>query len=285
MTIINELAPAKINLTLDVLGKRADGYHEIVSLVAFARGAADDVILDTSKPIGSTVGGPFKNTISGQNLIDVALARLAAAAPDLQLGAIHLEKKLPIAAGIGGGSADAAAVLRAVRRANGEAHVDWLGIAQSLGADVPVCFVNSAAWMTGIGDKVQPHTAMPPVRAVLVNPLVPMPADKTAQVFRALQAPAVRTGGVQPTFEPFASETALISFIAARGNVLEGAACFVAPVILEVKRALLATDGCQYAAVSGGGPTCFGIFKNADAAASALQRNHPDWWVRAVMLA
>ena len=159
ITVFTEFASAKVNLTLEVLGRRIDGplsgYHDIASLVAFARDAADEVILDTSKPVASSVSGPFGATISGRNLIDVTLAKLAHAAPDLQLGAIHLIKNLPVAAGIGGGSADAAAVLRAVRRANPDHanSVDWLALARSLGADVPVCFENSAAWMTGLKDR------------------------------------------------------------------------------------------------------------------------------------
>ena len=291
MTTFHETAPAKVNLTLDVLGRRTDGpfagYHDIASLVAFARDAADEVTLETSKAVGSEVSGPFGATISGRNLIDVTLAKLAHAAPGLNLGHVHLIKNLPVAAGIGGGSADAAAVLRAVRRANPDhaRSVDWHALGRSLGADVRVCFENSAAWMTGIGDQVQPLQNVPRLTAVLVNPLQPMPADKTAQVFRTLNAPALRVQSRPPPPPgPFTSATALVDFMAHHGNALDAAACSVAPVIAEVKRALLRTDGIQYAAVSGGGPTCFGIFADCTKAAASLARQHPKWWVRAATL-
>jgi 4-diphosphocytidyl-2-C-methyl-D-erythritol kinase len=146
MPFYTEGASAKINLTLEVRGRRKDGYHEIESLVAFAD-IGDSVILDTSGKTGVKMSGPFAQHIAGENLADVALQRLAAAEPRLALGTVMLEKRLPVASGIGGGSADAAAVLRAVRRANPgfETAVDWQGIALTLGADVPVCLGNRAA--------------------------------------------------------------------------------------------------------------------------------------------
>jgi 4-diphosphocytidyl-2-C-methyl-D-erythritol kinase len=287
MTLFTELAPAKINLTLEVLGKRPDGYHELASLVAFARDAADVVTLDITKTVGSDVSGPFGKTIAGQNLIDLTLAKLKAAAPQLKLGHVHLVKNLPVAAGIGGGSADAAAVLRAVRRANPdhEAHIVWRTIASSLGADVPVCLENRASWMSGIGDRVEPVAGMPPLRAVLVNPLRPMPLDKTVQVFSALHAPPLRDLYSPPAPPgPFSSASALLEYMASTGNALEAAACSVAPVIADVKRALLATPGCLYTAASGGGPTCFGIFADNEKAAADIARQHSNWWVRAVTL-
>lgn len=287
MTVFSEQAPAKVNLTLEVLGRRTDGYHEIASLVAFARDAADTVTLDTSKLVSSEISGPFAKTIIGLNLIDVTLAKLAAAAPGLQLGHVHLAKNLPVAAGIGGGSADAAAVLRAVRRANPHhaATVDWRALARSIGADVPVCFENSAAWMTGVGDQVRPLANLPCLTAVLVNPRAPMPADKTARVFRALNAlPPQASFAPPPPPGPFHSAPALLEHMAATGNALEAAACCVAPIITDVKRALSQTPGCHYAAVSGGGPTCFGIFSGSQAAAAAIARAHPTWWVKAVVL-
>jgi 4-diphosphocytidyl-2-C-methyl-D-erythritol kinase len=183
MTIVREFAPAKVNLTLEVLGRRADGYHELNSLVAFAS-VGDHVTLDTSKPVGTSVTGPFGMTIAGANLIDVTLAKLAAAEPRLQLGHVTLEKQLPIAAGIGGGSADAAAVLRAVRRVNPALvdAVDWNAIAVSLGADVPVCLASRLSWMRGLGERVLPLEAAEAINlpALIVNPLAPVPADKTA---------------------------------------------------------------------------------------------------------
>ncbi len=150
MTKFKEFAPAKINLTLRVLGRRPDGYHELESLVAFAD-VGDWVTLDVSKPVGVTTSGPFAGSIAGANLVEVALRRLVIEAPQLRLGSVHLEKNLPVAAGIGGGSADAAAVIRAVKRANAEQveTLDWNAFALRLGADVPVCLISRAAWMTG----------------------------------------------------------------------------------------------------------------------------------------
>ena len=286
MTIFTEFAPAKVNLTLEVLGKRADGYHEIRSLVAFARDCSDHVSLDLSRPAGSDVTGRFGATISGKNLIDVTLSKLAAADPGLKLGHVVLTKNLPIAAGIGGGSADAAALLRLVRNANPERRgsVNGKVIAASLGADVPVCFENRASWMTGVGDQVQPVPALPPLSAVLVNPLVPMPADKTANVFQALNAGPQSTVNAKALPQLFSNPAELIDFMSSRGNALDAAACSVAPVIADVKRALLAAPGCNYAAVSGAGPTCFGIHDDNIAAAAAIARDHPHWWVSAVTL-
>ena len=287
MTAFTELAPAKINLTLEVLGKRADGYHEIASFVVFAEDAADEITLDTAKPSGSSISGRFAATIVGRNLIDVTLSKLAAAAPNLQSGHVHLIKNLPIAAGIGGGSADAAAVLRAVRRANPDLArlVDWRAFAQTLGADVPVCFESSASWMTGIGDQISLVDDVPRLAAVVVNPLQSMPPDKTAQVFRSLNAPPLRhLYSPPPPPGPFESAPVLLEYMMSTGNSLEAAACQIAPAITDVKAALIKTAGCQYAAVSGGGPTCFGIFADNQKAASDLRKTHSNWWIRAVTL-
>ncbi len=285
MTIFAEFASAKVNLTLEVLGKRPDGYHEIASLVAFARDCGDHVSIDLSRPAGSEVNGAFGATISGKNLIDVTLAKLAAADPALKLGHIVLTKNLPIAAGIGGGSADAAALLRLVRSANPEMKdsIDWRSIAASLGADVPVCLEDTASWITGIGEQVRPVPALPPLAAVLINALQPIPADKTGHVFRALNAGPL--GSAAPSLPPpFRSRNELLAFMQSRGNALEAAACSVAPAVADVKRALLAVPGCQYAAVSGAGPTCFGIYDNNAAAAEEIARDYPNWWVQAVTL-
>lgn len=288
MTIITEFAPAKINLTLEVLGRRADGYHELNSLVAFARDAADVVELDTSKPAGCDVTGPFGATIAGQNLIDVTLAKLAAADPNLQLGHVTLTKNLPVAAGIGGGSADAAAVLRAVRRANPDRAngIDWHAIALSLGADVPVCLANGAAWMSGIGDRVTPLDELPSFAAVLVNPLQAMPVDKTARVFRALNAGPLKPSTAAPVPRAFAAASDVLAY-ALRGNGLAAAASSVAPVIADVMRAISQSADVRHAAVSGAGPTCFGLFDTLEQATLAAQRlaaEHPTWWVRPTRL-
>ena len=280
--MITEVARAKVNLTLEVLGRRPDGYHELASLVAFAN-LGDHLTLDVLRPVSVSVDGPFSPTLAGENLIEVAIRRLTDAEPRLKLGHVHLDKQLPVAAGIGGGSADAAAIIRAVRRANPDLvdAVDWLKIAVGLGADVPVCVASQTAWMTGIGDVVMPLRGWPVLHAVLVNPLVPAPSDKTAQVFRRLGAAPVIE---QPQPKPPESGEAAIDFLASRGNALERAAMAVMPIAAAIKTALLGIPGCRYAAISGGGPTCFGIFDEPEVAASVLSRIEPTWWVRAVAL-
>lgn len=291
MPVFREFAPAKINLTLDVLGKRPDGYHELKSLVAFAD-VGDVVTLDTSRPVAVTASGPFATSIAGCNLVDTTLQLIAEAAPGLQLGAVHLEKDLPIAAGIGGGSADAAAVIRAVQRANPEraGDIDWKHIALRIGADVPVCLVSHLAWMSGTGETVAPLKFAERVGldAIIVNPLVPVPADKTAQVFRALGA-----GPLPAEFAPFEASAApmsnaeFVSQVRYGRNALETAALTIVPVIADVLSALRVTPECWLARMSGGGPTCFALFRDqaaAEFAAARILREHPGWWVRATTL-
>jgi 4-diphosphocytidyl-2-C-methyl-D-erythritol kinase len=280
--MIAELARAKVNLTLEILGRRRDGYHELASLVAFAD-IGDRLTLEPGAPLAVAVTGPFGPTIAGENLIAVTLRRLTETEPRLKLGAVTLDKQLPVAAGIGGGSADAAAVLRAVKRANPEfaTSVDWGKVARSIGADVAVCFADCTSWMTGIGDVVTPLRGWPTLGAILVNPLLSAPADKTAQVFRRLAAPPLVPGDRR---EPPPSGVRAIDYLAEKGNDLEPAAIAVMPITAALKSALLGLPGCRYAAVSGGGPTCFGIFDDPMSAAASLAIEEPSWWVRATML-
>ncbi len=283
MPVITERARAKVNLTLKVLGKRPDGYHEIESIVAFAD-AADVVTFDRSLPIGVSLGGPFGPSIAGENLVLVTLDLLSEAEPALQLGHVHLEKLLPVAAGVGGGSADAAAVLRAVRTANPDQseRVDWLGLAARLGADVPVCFLNSAAMMRGIGERLEPIAGLPPLSVVLVNPQAPVPADKTARVFRTLGAKLVEPSLSKQHHNPFDSRASLLALMTAAGNDLVRPALEVVPEIGIVMNALSRCNCVEYVAISGGGPTCFAVFPDnagANAAAAQLLANHPNWWI------
>ena len=290
MPAITEIARAKVNLTLKVLGRRPDGYHHIESLIAFATDLGDVVRLVPGEATSVCVSGPFAAAIAGDNLIETALARLAGAAPRLMLGEVMLEKCLPVAAGIGGGSADAAALLRAVRFANGPlaAGVDWAGIAASLGADVPVCLVNKPAFVTGVGEVVAAIPDLPRLQAVLVNPLTPVPLGKTARVFGRLRvspSPAASEPAKAPG--PFMDAAALIAYMAAHGNDLMSAAMQVEPVIAEVSDAIAAAPDCRFAGLSGAGPTCYGIFDTAHAAAETqarLRADHPRWWVAATGL-
>lgn len=292
MTMIEEAAPAKINLTLEVLGRRPDGYHELRSLVAFARDAADLVTLDVSRSPSCEVTGPFGGSIAGQNLIAVTLAKLSAADAGLKLGHVTLTKNLPVAAGIGGGSADAAAVLRAVARANPERvdRIDWNAIALAIGSDVPVCFQGRLSWMMGVGETVAPVAIglVSHLHVVVANPRVAVPDDKTAQVYRALRAQPLA-----PTFArqmPLGAASAddLFALVASGHNALEQAAIEIVPEIATVLSELAALPGVRISRMSGGGPTCFAIFDRANAATAAaatLCAKRPSWWVTASALA
>jgi 4-diphosphocytidyl-2-C-methyl-D-erythritol kinase len=281
---VRELARAKINLTLAVLGRRPDGYHAIESLVTFAD-VHDTVMLDPAADAGVSVTGPFARSIAGENLLVRALARLRDSDARLGLGSVHLDKQLPVAAGLGGGSADAAALLRAVRRANTEraAGVPWLEIAAQLGADVPVCLDSRPALMWGAGDKIAPVKHLAQAHAVLVNPGLPLP---TADVFRALEAglaPAAR----QPPTPELPRLQNLIDYMRMRGNDLERPATRLLAVIREVREALEAQPECLLAAMTGSGPTCFGLFageEQANRAAAQIAAAQPGWWVQPALL-
>lgn len=287
MTRLTEIARAKVNLTLGVRGRRPDGFHDLASLVAFAD-VGDVLSLDANGREGVTVLGPFAPTLSGENLVALALARARERAPELTTGHVTLDKRLPIAAGIGGGSADAGAVLRLLRRLNPASEANWRAIAGRLGADVPVCFENRAAFMTGTGDSLVHCNELPPLHTVLVNPLVPVPDDKTAQVFRRLSAPMLPAG--RPDAKPpgpFATAAQLIGYMARHGNDLEPPARALVPAIADVLAALDQSAGCRMSRLSGGGPTCFGLYDTAhgaEAAALSISRAHPSWWVAATVL-
>lgn len=274
-------APAKVNLTLAVLGRRADGYHELDSLVAFA-GCHDTVTLDPARPVGLTVSGPI---VAGplaplpgagdDNLVLRAFAALNQRRSGLRAGHFHLVKRLPVAAGIGGGSADAAAALRLLARLNGIApdDPDLLAAAAATGADVPVCLQPRARRMRGIGHDLGPFVRLRHW-AVLVNPRLPV---ATADVFRAL--------GLSPG-ERAASPGDALS-LERGGNDLEAPALRVEPAIAHVLAALQATPGCRLARMSGSGATCFGLYGDCHAAAraaKALRAEHPGWWVRPTVL-
>lgn len=285
-----EFAAPKVNLTLRVLGKRPDGYHELESLVAFARDVGDVVTFVPGALRTVDVRGPFAGGIAGPNLIAVTLDLVARAAPGLTLGAITLDKNLPIAAGIGGGSADAAAVVRAIMQANPAiaGDVDWMGIAARLGADVPVCLASAAQVMGGIGDELEPFAGLPALAAVLVNPMVPVPADKTAQVFARLgAAPLAADPPKRGTPARFADRCALLTHMAGVGNDLYRPARLIVPQIDAVLDALRAEPVCELAQLSGGGPTCFGIFAGMEAATGAADRLralNPAWWIQPTRL-
>jgi 4-diphosphocytidyl-2-C-methyl-D-erythritol kinase len=283
---LRETARAKINLTLEVHGRQLNGYHALTSLVTFAE-RGDTVVFEPGAPEQVTVSGPFAPEIVGENLLAKTLAVLRAAAPMLRLGAVHLEKHLPVAAGIGGGSADAGALLRAVRGANKDQAqaVDWHAVAARLGADVPVCFANAPAMMGGKGDQLVPVARLPSVAAVLVNPRRPL---ETAKVFAGLAARALAAAPAQELPPDMADLDSLCAYMRARRNTLEGPAIRLLPAIGDIKAALDAQPGCRIAAMSGSGPTCLGLFSSAtaaDQAARAISASQAGWWVVATRLA
>ena len=284
----SEFAPAKLNLTLEVLGQRPDGFHEIRSLVAFARGVGDRLTLGPGSFSATETTGPFAAGIAGGNLIDKAFAAVSAAVPGLALERLTLEKNLPVASGIGGGSADAAAALRLMQRALPvAAGLDYTAIGRALGADVPVCLKSRAALMTGVGEHIE-NVALPDgLFAVLANPLVSVPQNKTARVFSLLAAPSVTSDSYSESSPDFSNVGDVIAYAAARGNALEAPARTLFPIINTLLSELDQLAGSRLAQLSGAGPTCFALFETERAAgnaAAALESRHPDWWIRPTRL-
>ena len=287
MTLV-EQAPAKINLTLRVLGRRRDGYHSLESLVVFAR-EHDRVSFVPGDALELRVRGPTV-AASGpvaDNLVLKAARALAAEVPGLKLGRFTLTKRLPVAAGLGGGSADAAAALRLLARANRLRRDDarLYKAARKVGADVPVCLDPRPRWMRGIGEVLSEPLALPKLSAVLVNPGASL---ATKDVFAKLGlAPGERRGRPQSAMRLPHDRDALLEALAARGNDLEPPAVALRPVVARVLGALRRQQGCQLACMSGSGATCFGLFETkraASAAARTLSAAHPKWWVRATVL-
>lgn len=282
-------APAKVNLTLHVLGRRADGYHELVSLVVFA-GASDLLTLTPGDTLSLDVEGPTAPAAGpvDDNLVLRAARGLAARVPGLRVGAFHLTKRLPAAAGIGGGSSDAAAALRLLCRLNGLTLDDPAVVtaARETGADVPVCLDPRARMMEGAGERVGVPLDAAPLFAVLVNPGVAVP---TPQVFRALALdPGQRTAReTHPTVPPRASSGDLLQVVAAGGNDLQPPAVSLQPIIGKAIALLEAQPGCRLARMSGSGATVFGLFADCHAAARAgraVRTAQPGWWVKPTLL-
>lgn len=284
-----EKAPAKINLTLHVRGRRADGYHDLESLVAFA-GVHDLLSLEPADDLTLAVAGPGAGAVGplDDNSVLVAARHLAARAPGLRAGHFRLLKRLPAAAGIGGGSADAAAALRLLARLNGLSLDDprVRAAAAAVGSDVPVCLEPRARMMRGRGEAVGEALPLPPLFAVLVNPGVPV---STPAVFAALRLkPGDASGfGAHPTIganEPFDD---LIAKLRRARNDMEDAASVLAPVVGHVLAVLAAGRGARLARMSGSGATCFAVFsdcRQAARAARVIRRDHPGWWVRPTVL-
>jgi 4-diphosphocytidyl-2-C-methyl-D-erythritol kinase len=278
-------APAKINLTLHVLGPRADGYHELESLVAFA-GTGDDLRLEPGARLALEVSGPTASLAGSDadNLVLKAVRLLADRVEGLQLGTFHLTKRLPVAAGIGGGSSDAAAALRLLARLNGLplSHPAVREAARLTGADVPVCLDPRARMMRGAGEELGAPLHLPRLFAALVNPRVPV---ETPAVFKAL--------GLQPGQDlaganhPIIERGALIDTLKAARNDLEPPALRIQPLIGEALGLLRQTTDCRLARMSGSGATVFGLYDSCEAAAEAakaVRSARPNWWVKATSL-
>lgn len=292
MTLLKEIARAKVNLTLRVKGRRADGYHDIESLVAFAD-CADALTLEPGPNLELTTTGPGAQECGdgSDNLVLRAAIALAERIDGLISGSFTLDKYLPVAAGIGGGSADAAAALRLLATANGIALNDprIVDVARVTGADIPVCLLSRACTMTGVGENLS-FLEFPSLPCVMINPRV---AVATKDVFAALGLAKGEQfssdSGVSGPSWPAAGASAdtWLDVIAADTNDLEPPALKVEPVIGKVLSELRAVPGVRLARMSGSGATCFGIFENsseARQAAMAIADAHPGWWVHAGLL-
>ena len=268
-----EFAPAKVNLALHVTGRRADGYHLLDSLVAFPR-VGDRLEAVPADDWSLGIDGPFAAGL--ETGPDNLVLRAAALFPPGPALALRLTKNLPVASGIGGGSADAAAALRLIARSRGAA-LPAPEAVLGLGADVPVCLAGLPARMSGIGEVLVP-LRLPAAWLVLINPGVPVP---TGAVFSRL---ARRDNPPLAPVPAFADAPALAGYLAAQRNDLEPPARAVAPAVGEVIAALGLAAGCLLARMSGSGATCFGLFATAaaaEAAAADIRHRAPEWWVAA----
>ena len=281
ITSVTETAKAKINLALHVLGRRADGYHELDSVVAFAD-IGDQLIISISDVLSLSCNGEFGAEVpsDNENLTLKAWHHLDKifAAKDLALPKVHiaLTKNLPVASGIGGGSADAAAMVRGLLRLTNQelSATEITALAKSLGADVPVCFHETACHMQVIGEIITPLTIELPRAIVLVNPLA---ACSTASVFTNL---ALKPGQLHLTPLDLNSPSDW-------RNDMTDAALTTQPIIAQVLRSLKTEPSFSSVRMSGSGATCFGLvgsMAQASAAAARLSVKNPGWWVRAAEL-
>ncbi|MGZ3410019.1 MAG: 4-(cytidine 5'-diphospho)-2-C-methyl-D-erythritol kinase [Xanthobacteraceae bacterium] len=284
---LHDKASAKVNLTLRILGRRADGYHEIESLVVFAD-VGDRLTLRPGGELALIVRGPLA-THAGpmeENLVVKAARALAHEIPRLKAGRFTLTKYLPAQAGLGGGSADAAAALRLLAHANRIKFDDprLMKAARATGADVPVCLDPKPRWMRGLGEILSAPVELPRLFVVLVRPNV---ALATSDVFKALGAPPLRAEPSRSFPKVPGRKNELIEFISGGTNDLESPATKIAPAVALTLASLCAQPGCQLARMSGSGSACFGIFATRAAAQKAtrsLAARHKSWWVKPVVV-
>lgn len=268
---VRVFAPAKVNLSLHVTGQRSDGYHLLDSLVVFA--GVGDFVSATQGDGGLTVTGP---KAKGVPTDDGNLVMKAAQLMGLSDGhSLSLEKHLPAASGIGGGSADAAAALRALHSVSGK-QLPELKQVLSLGADVPVCLEAQPVRMRGVGEQLEPVPTLPDLWIVLINPGLEV---ATPDVFARLTTKT--HPGMGARLPEWRSSSEFLSWLEGQRNDLQSPAIAVAPVIAACLKALRATQGCELARMSGSGATCFGLFESAQAAQKAareIQADQPNWW-------
>ena len=282
-------APAKINLTLHVIGRRTDGFHNIESLVAFG-GICDWLGFEPGGHLELEVCGPraLEAGAVEDNLVLRAARAFAARAPSLTIGRFRLIKRLPAAAGLGGGSADAAAALRALAGANGLPMDDerLRAAARDTGSDVPVCLCPRARVMAGVGDQLGPPIALPRIFALLVNPRVAAPTKKVFEALGLAPGSQFKSAGSSPAASGANSPLTLEALVSCR-NDLEGGALSVAPEIAEVLERLSRLPDAKAVRMSGSGATCFALFDNRRGAARAraqIASERPEWWVKATVL-
>ncbi|MES2906635.1 MAG: 4-(cytidine 5'-diphospho)-2-C-methyl-D-erythritol kinase [Pseudomonadota bacterium] len=280
--MLTAFAPAKINLFLHVLSRRADGYHTLESLVTFAD-VGDTLTLDPSKPLSLMLSGPFAAGCSNDehNLVLKAARNLSMHVAGLKTGAFTLEKNLPVGAGIGGGSADAAAALRLLSELNGlelnDARVKQAAL--NTGADVPVCLTSQTALMRGIGEEIE-QASFPALHAVLVNG---GKALATRDVFEALTLQQKEKKDFSSLLRDFPNA---ISWLSSMSNDLEKPAEYLCPQVSTVRQAL-EKSGAQLIRMTGSGATVFGLYENtvqAQQAATQLRKENPRWWIKDVTL-
>jgi len=266
-----EAAPAKVNLFLHVLGRAPGGYHRLDSLAAF--GPAFDVLhAEPADALSLEVVGPFAAGLGGDNLVLRAARALAVAAGVTPKARLVLDKQLPVASGIGGGSADAAAALRLLCRSWALDPASLWDVAAGLGADVPVCIGSQPSRMGGIGELLTPVPALPQVGVLLVNAGVPV---ATAEVFRRFAGPFSPPAEL---LDAFPTADALVDALRMTRNDLEAPAVQLCPVIADVLDALRALPGCRLARMSGSGGTCFALFDTPNSAILAASSLRDVWW-------
>jgi 4-diphosphocytidyl-2-C-methyl-D-erythritol kinase len=268
------LARAKVNLWLNVVGRRADGYHLLDSLIAFTE-LVDEVEAAPADRLSLHIDGPLAPAIAGEadNLVLKAARLLADRAGVAPRVALRLTKRIPVAAGLGGGSADAAATLKALIELWRVAlpAEELFDLAAQLGADVPMCFAGRAALASGVGEQLAPAPSLPPCAILLVNPRVALP---TPDVFKARRG---RFSAPRP-LSPWTDLAGFAAVLAERGNDLTEAAIALCPVVADVLAFLRRGDGVLHTAMSGSGATCFALYDSVERANRAAARLPSSWW-------